>query len=126
MSDVGKLKDATSDYVSRYPLTFAKDVDPSLSRRYKIAWNTARDAANILKQKYKADKVVVFGSLLYKSRFNKWSDIDLAVWGVPDNRFYAAVGEIIGLDSKFKIDVVDYNDCKSSLQKVIKNEGIEV
>ncbi|MFH0725844.1 MAG: nucleotidyltransferase domain-containing protein [Pseudomonadota bacterium] len=52
-----------------------------IDKNWTEAWPLVRVAAKILKQKFGARKVVVFGSLLKKDRFSPWSDIDLAVWG---------------------------------------------
>jgi predicted nucleotidyltransferase len=64
------------------------------------------------------------GELL--KRGSLWFDIDLAVWGLPENRFYAAVGAITCLTSNFKIDLVDATDCRESLKKSIELEGVEM
>ncbi len=40
--------------------------------------------------------------------------IDLAVWGIPPDMYFKAVAEIISLSSKFKIDVIDPEDCRDS------------
>lgn len=116
-------------YKQKYPLTFTENAsweNSSLVERYGAAWEIAKKAAWILKSKYDAQKVVVFGSLTERSLFTHWSDIDLAVWGIPDKRFYAAVGAVTGLTTKFKIDLVDAMECRASLYKAIKIGGIEI
>ncbi|MEW8959692.1 MAG: nucleotidyltransferase domain-containing protein [Moorella sp. (in: firmicutes)] len=116
-------------YAKKYPLTFTDDFskpDPSLTERYKEAWQVATKLAAILKERYGAQKVVAFGSLVDRSRFTRWSDIDLAAWGIPDDRFYAAVGAVTGLSEKFKVDLVDPEDCRESLRRAIESEGVEL
>jgi uncharacterized protein len=90
------------------------------------AWALAREAANLLKRQFGAQKVVVFGSLLDKSRFSPWSDIDLAVWGIPSKRFYAAIGTITDMSPIFKIDVIDPDTCKKAVLDTILSEGKEL
>lgn len=127
MAVTKKSGDLAADYAKKYPLTFVDDNSFSdLSKRYRRAWRLAKKAAGILKESFSAKKVVVFGSLTRRSWFNQWSDIDLAVWGVPDHRFYAAVGSITGLSAEFKIDLVDANNCPDYLRRAIQNEGIEI
>lgn len=58
--------------------------------------------------------------------FNEWSDIDLAVWGIPPEMYFKAVAEVISLSSKFRIDIVDPKDCNDSLKKLIEKEGINI
>ncbi|HBG02463.1 MAG TPA: nucleotidyltransferase domain-containing protein [Firmicutes bacterium] len=114
-------------YKQKYPLTFAKiPIDKELMERYEKAWNIAKEAAKILKQDFGASKVAVFGSLTDLSAFTLWSDVDLAVWGVPESRFYAAVGAVTGLPSDFQIDVIDATDCRERLTKSIESEGVEL
>lgn len=90
------------------------------------AWSVARSAAKILKETFGAQKVVIFGSLLEKESFSPWSDIDLAVWGIPASRFYAAVGAITGLSPIIKTDVIDPDTCKQSVLEMILREGKEI
>lgn len=121
-------KDLIALYKRQYPLLFkeyASD-EPFLSKRYVAAWDVAKKASTILKDYYGAQKVVVFGSLTSRCSFNRWSDIDLAAWGIPDEKFYAAVGAVTGLTTEFKIDLVDAEECRMSLRKAIEDKGIEI
>lgn len=97
-----------------------------LDRRHKRAMRLARQAAKLLRKEFSARRVVLFGSLTSHSGFTLWSDIDLAVWGVPADRFYAAVAEITGLSAEFKVDLVDSETCKASLRSAIDQDGIDL
>lgn len=108
-----------------YPLLFKKN-EKALNKRYESAWDDIKKIAKMLKEKYGAEKVIVFGSLLNKKRFHKRSDIDLAVKGIDDELFYEAYGKIIGKYTDFEVDLVDIEDCKESLLKVINKEGKEI
>lgn len=124
-----KSKDLASYYAKKYPFTFVDDPSQfgeGLNNRYAAAWELARQAANLLKESYGAKKVAVFGSLVDRSRFTPWSDVDLAAWGIPDHRFYAAVAGVTGISRDFKVDLVDAAECKDSLRKAIESEGIEI
>ncbi len=121
-----KSEELAAYYKQKYPLTFTKPpISNEIRERYEEAWNVAKEAAALLKNDFMASKVAVFGSLTDLSAFTLWSDIDLAVWGVPESRFYAAVGAVTDLTSDFKIDLVDATDCRESLKKSIEFEGIE-
>ena len=63
---------------------------------------------------------------LDRSRFTPWSDIDLAAWGIPDNRFYAAVGAVTALTPDFKIDLVDPETCRDAMCQAINSEGLAI
>ncbi|TYP55489.1 nucleotidyltransferase family protein [Thermosediminibacter litoriperuensis] len=96
----------------------------ALKNRYEEAWNAAKKAAELLYTKFRAERVLVFGSLTDRSRFNKWSDIDIAVSGLVDELFFKAVAEVTSLDSKFKIDLIDLDNCAASLKERIDREGV--
>jgi predicted nucleotidyltransferase len=116
-------------YAEKYPLTFVRrfsESDDKLNERYQTAWKWAQKAAAILKNKYGAKQVKVFGSLVDRSRFTPWSDIDLAAWGIPDNRFYAAVGAVTALTPDFKIDLVDPETCRDAMCQAINSEGLAI
>lgn len=123
----GKSEERAEYYQQKYPLTFTRAaIDIELRKRYEEAWSVAKEAAVILKHDFAASKVAVFGSLTDLSAFTPWSDVDLAVWGLPESRFYAAVGAVTSLTSSFKIDLVDATDCRESLKKSIEFEGVEI
>jgi predicted nucleotidyltransferase len=95
-----------------------------LERRRKRAMRLARQAAALLRAEFDAKNVILFGSLAFPGGFTLWSDIDLAVFGVPADRFYAAVAAITGLSAEFKVDLVDAEACKPSLREAIDRDGI--
>lgn len=67
-----------------------------LEKRHQHAWAIARQAADILKEEFKASRVVVFGSLVQPGRFHLSSDIDLAVWDIRD--YFRAVSRLLDID----------------------------
>lgn len=113
----------------RYPFMLVDDSDrysEALSRRFARAWEVARTAAAQLKLRFGATRVVVFGSLTDRSRFTKWSDIDLVAWGISDAMFWTAVGAVTGLTPDFRVDLVHPDDCRPSMLEAIRSEGVEL
>jgi uncharacterized protein len=87
-------------------------------RRRAAAWRVAQEAANLLYSSFAAARVVLFGSLAHEdSWFTAWSDIDLAAWGIPEERFYTAVGLLAELNPDFKIDLVDPESSSPTLRQ---------
>ena len=86
----------------------------------------ACEAAHVLREKFGAEKVILFGTLAQDEWFSPWSDIDLAAWGIVPESFYSAVAFVTGLSSSFKVDLVDIKECRPALKKVIEGEGIEI
>lgn len=87
------------------------------------AMEIAKNIARVLVQRFGADKVVLFGSLA-RGDFSRWSDIDLAVWGVAPEVFFRAVAFACGVSTKWKVDLVDGQDCHDDLKESILREGI--
>lgn len=50
--------------------------------RLQTAWLVAREAARMLKERFGARRVVAYGSLVHRTRFQPDSDIDLATGGL--------------------------------------------
>jgi predicted nucleotidyltransferase len=95
-------------------------------RRRQAAWQVARQVAQRLRREFGAEKVVIFGSLVRKSWFNQWSDIDLAAWGIPHDRFFSAVAAATSLSSEFKVDLLDPETCHPTLREIIEQNGLEL
>lgn len=95
------------------------------SVRQQSARDTASALANVLKERFHASKVVLFGSAT-RTDFSQWSDIDLAVWGISISDYYRAVAYASGYSNVFKVDLVDAEDCSQSLLLHITQHGIEL
>ena len=86
-----------------------RKVDEALLQR---AWQTAHRIATMLYSDFGATQVAVFGSLAERYSFSKWSDIDIAVWGIPNDKYFRASSVASDISGLFKIDLVDFKDCK--------------
>ncbi len=101
-------------------------VDHQTQERWQQAQELARAAAQQLRKEFGAHRVVLFGSAVARSLFTRWSDVDLAVWGVPPDRFYAAVAAVTSLQADIPVDLVDAAQGSEDLKKVIEREGVEL
>jgi predicted nucleotidyltransferase len=99
-------------------------VDRQAQERWQQAQQLAGEAARRLRDQFGARRVVLFGSTVERSLFTRWSDVDLAVWGVPPERFYAAVAVVTGLRADIPVDLVDGEQCSEDLKEVIEREGV--
>ena len=98
-----------------------RKVDEALLQR---AWHTAYRVAAMLYEKFGATKVAVFGSLAEPGSFSKWSDIDIAVWGIPNDKYFRAVSEALNISGLFKVDLVDFESCKELFREKIQSQLI--
>lgn len=92
----------------------------------KDAWVSAQRAADMLRDQFAATRVVVFGSLVHEGGFTRWSDIDIAAWGLSAGDTFRAMGAVMDLDEPFEINLVDVQTCSASLLKAIEQEGIDL
>jgi len=74
--------------------------------RHQLGLAVAHQAAALLKQEFKAEKVALFGSMLAFAHIHERSDLDLAVWGLNPQDYYRAVGCLLALDARIQIDLV--------------------
>jgi uncharacterized protein len=96
------------------------------NERLDKAWLVAREAALLLRQQFGATRVVAFGSLAHRLWFTPWSDIDLAAWGIPPERFFRAVASAMDLAREFELNLVDPENCQPSLRLTIERDGVDV
>ncbi|MDE0315122.1 MAG: hypothetical protein OXM61_09485 [Candidatus Poribacteria bacterium] len=85
----------------------SRKVDEALLEQ---AWQVVYEIATLLYGEFGATQVAVFGSLTEPMWFSKWSDIDIAVWGLSENAYLDAIGKTLGFDSKFKIDLIKFEN----------------
>ncbi|MCL6643014.1 MAG: nucleotidyltransferase domain-containing protein [Candidatus Bipolaricaulota bacterium] len=97
-----------------------------LEQRRSRAWQVAYQAAHLLKQRFGATRVVLFGSLARHEGFSLWSDVDLAAWGLRPDETFRAVVALIELDPEIAINLVDMAVCRPDLRAVIEQEGVEL
>ena len=100
--------------------------DRELVLRRDRAWEVARKAATILKERFGATWVLVFGSLAHGAWFTPRSDIDLCVDGIPVEKFFHAEAEVEALTSEFKVDLIDPRECSPELLKQVEEEGVKL
>lgn len=96
------------------------------AEQWEQAWEVARTATRLLREKFRATRVVVFGSLVHRAWFTPWSDIDLAAWGIPATQFYRAVAAVTGISPDFEVNLVDLEGCRPTVRKVIEREGVDL
>ena len=95
-------------------------------RRRERAWEVARQAAELLRNRFGATRVVVFGSLIHEGCFTRWSDVDLAAWGLHPEEIFQAIGAVMDLDQEVEANLVDMGACRPSVAVAIEREGIEL
>jgi uncharacterized protein len=96
-----------------------------LLQRHRQGWNVAREAAQILKQTFDVQRVVLFGSWLDVSRIHAHSDLDLAVWGSEETLYFKAVARLQDIDAEFSIDLVEADQAYPYIRDAIA-QGVDL
>jgi len=125
-SDKTALMLSRGAYKQYNPLFHVARKKNSVQDRYKRAYKTAKTVAGLLRNKYQANKVYIFGSLSDINYFTEWSDIDLAVSGIDSVHFYKAVADVEHFNQEFEIDLVDLCDCNKEVKQSIETFGVEI
>jgi uncharacterized protein len=100
--------------------------EEAVKARYRKALSLAKQAADLLRTTFCAEKVVLFGSVAQEELFHSRADIDLAVWGLPGNLYFIAVGQLQALDPEISIDLILFEEARESLQRTILKHGIKI
>ena len=103
-----------------------KEEHRELLLREERAWVAARSAAVLLKERFGATKVVMFGSPVHKGSFTRWSDVDIAAWGISTEDTFRAIGAVMEVATDIDVNLVEVGTCRPSLLTIIEEDGIEI
>jgi uncharacterized protein len=95
-----------------------------LERRQEESRRSAREAARALVDELGASEVWLFGSLA-EGRFHERSDVDLAVRGIPDERYFAALARVSAIVGG-PVDLVPLETCPQSLAVRVRTRGLRL
>jgi predicted nucleotidyltransferase len=86
-----------------------------------------RKVADVLRRRYGAAHVVLFGSLAYDADWwSNSSDIDLAVKGLSGKNYWRAWKTVEDMLPDIKVDFVDFEMATNSLKTAIDDYGVEL
>ncbi len=86
----------------------------------------AREVATVLKRRFRARRVVLFGSLAHKQWFGPHSDVDLALEGVTSSQYWDAWRVAEDMIGDRVVDLVEIETAKQSLRRAIEQHGIDL
>ncbi len=71
---------------------------------------------------YKCKKIYLYGSVIKDKPFAPWSDIDLCIEGLEEEKFLKVYALFLK-SSRFPIDLKPFEDLDASIKEKIKREG---
>jgi predicted nucleotidyltransferase len=86
------------------------------------ARDEAKKVAQRLVREFDANRVYLFGSLAEGGRFQERSDVDLAVEGIPPERFFKAWAAV-SHSSDVSIELVDLDEVGEPMRSLILEYG---
>ena len=107
-------------------LAVHRKTDPQLIARRERAWTVAHEVAQFLRAKYQPSRLVVFGSLLHPEVFDRHSDIDIAVEGIPWLAYLRAWNDVEKQFAEFKVDLIDVGVVSERMRQRIEEQGVEL
>jgi predicted nucleotidyltransferase len=90
------------------------------------AMERARKVASLLKEKYGAKRVILFGSLCSKIYLHERSDIDLLVEGIKSSDILRAGFDAWVVAEPFDVDIIPTEVAEERMIKIAIKDGIEL
>ncbi len=85
-----------------------------------------REAAAALKAQFGVKKVILFGSLADTTWFASDSDVDLAVEGLPPSDFWQTWRVVEEIIHDRPVDLIEIETARETLQRTIRQHGMEL
>jgi predicted nucleotidyltransferase len=102
------------------------EVTPAERRARERLLDRVREAAAVLKARYGARRVVLFGSLAHAAWFMPDSDVDLAVEGLAVDDYWRAWRLVEEIIADRPVDLIEVEMVGESLQRAIERYGMEL
>ncbi len=102
----------------------AADQAAARAARLDRARPAARAATTLLRERFGASQVWLFGSLAEETTFGMHSDIDLAVSGLTAGAYLDALAAMDGVSEEFEFGLIDLDHCDPDLRDRITRAGV--
>jgi predicted nucleotidyltransferase len=99
--------------------------EQTMRMRREAALVVARQAAQVLKERFGATRVILFGSLAHGAWFHARSDIDLAAEGIAAQDHFRAWGALEDVSIEFEFDLILLESAPAALRSEIE-QGVEL
>lgn len=123
-----KLAEKYQSYIAAWRERLAEESEEGRDTELRDeARRIAKKCAQILIECYDVRKVYLFGSATGRGTFHKYSDIDLAVEGLPEREYLRALTELWDcLPPHLSLDLVTLESARPELVELVLNEGVSL
>lgn len=90
------------------------------------AMEKARRVAAMLKEKYGAKRIILFGSIIKSDYLHEKSDIDLLVYGIKSEDLLRAGADAWKISGRFDVDIIPAEIAYKNILKRALEEGIKL
>ncbi|MEW5870086.1 MAG: nucleotidyltransferase domain-containing protein [Chloroflexota bacterium] len=120
--------DLTPEQIQRYARSARKraappPLSPDELADYQALLQRILQAAELLKTRFHARRVILFGSLAHQAWFRRDSDVDLAVEGLQGGDYMRAWAQVEQTIGDRQVDLIDIEAVSPSLRKAIERYG---
>ena len=102
------------------------ELPPPIEEDRKQLWERIKKASQLLKTRFGARRVVLFGSLAFSPEFRKTSDVDLAVEELKKGSYWEAWRVAEEVIDDHSVDLIEIETATESLRRAIDRYGVEV
>lgn len=99
---------------------------PVERRARELLLGRIREAATVLKTRFDARRVILFGSLAHAAWFTPDSDVDLVVEGLMSDDYWRAWRLVEEIIADRPVDLIEIETAGESLQRAIRRHGVEL
>jgi predicted nucleotidyltransferase len=102
------------------------ELTPAERQEREHLLDRVREAADALKQRFRAQRVYLFGSLAHAAWFTPASDVDLAVEGLTGDDYWQAWRMVEDIIGDRPVDLVVLETIRGPLLDTIHRQGVEL
>lgn len=112
----------------KYIKGWKKRIENKTKKRKKMAkkaMEKSKKIAQLLKNKYNVQEVILFGSLA-ENKFRMESDIDLALINSEKSQYLNMYNDIYDIASPYKVDLLPFEEASKTLKNRILSKGVKL
>lgn len=123
VDDIQALRERYAKYITAWEKRDRREQE-ELQSRAEQAGKAARRCAQLLAERYQIKRVWLIGSLLQRESFHNRSDIDLAVEGLAERKYFDALVKLYQMiPPGLELDLITLETAQPALRKHILATG---